>query len=93
MAVRAKSYTSPTLVLLAFDWELGGGRNDFLGFAIKRVPGFGEALLSRRRAGFPIASIFPGRRRTEATSHRSARRSRSSSGGTLASTQRTGARV
>src|SRR5262245_31228411 len=40
MPVRAKPYTSPTLVLLAFDWPAGGSRNDFLGFAIKRAPGF-----------------------------------------------------
>jgi phosphatidylserine/phosphatidylglycerophosphate/cardiolipin synthase-like enzyme len=40
MPVTAKAYTSPTLVLLAFDWASGGNRNDFLGFAIKRTPGF-----------------------------------------------------
>jgi hypothetical protein len=37
-AVRA--YTSPTLVLLAMDWPDGAQREDFLGFAILRSPGF-----------------------------------------------------
>ena len=36
----ARAYLSPTLVLLAFDWPDGEQRNDFLGFAIKRTPGF-----------------------------------------------------
>jgi phosphatidylserine/phosphatidylglycerophosphate/cardiolipin synthase-like enzyme len=36
----ARAYLSPTLVLLAFDWADGEQRNDFLGFAIKRTPGF-----------------------------------------------------
>lgn len=40
MAVRVRSYLSPTLVLLAFDWTEGRSREDFLGFAIKRTPGF-----------------------------------------------------
>jgi phosphatidylserine/phosphatidylglycerophosphate/cardiolipin synthase-like enzyme len=40
MPVIVKSYTSPTLVLLAFDWPAGDGRADFLGFAIERTPGF-----------------------------------------------------
>lgn len=40
MPVIAKAYTSPTLVLLAFDWPLGNGRDDFLGFSIERTPGF-----------------------------------------------------
>lgn len=35
-----KTYLSPTLVLLAFDWEDGAASNDFLGFAVKRTPGF-----------------------------------------------------
>lgn len=38
--INARSYTSPTLVLLAFDWDDGKERNDFLGFAISRTPGF-----------------------------------------------------
>lgn len=36
----ARAYLSPTLVLLAFDWPDGEQRSDFLGFAIKRTPGF-----------------------------------------------------
>ena len=40
MSVNVRSYLSPTLVLLAFDWPEGGMREDFLGFAIKRTPGF-----------------------------------------------------
>src|SRR5579863_5900124 len=40
MPVIAKSYVSPTLVLLAFDWPAGSEKNDFLGFAIQRTPGF-----------------------------------------------------
>lgn len=40
MPVDAESYVSPTLVLLAFDWPQGRVRTDFLGFAIRRNPGF-----------------------------------------------------
>lgn len=40
MATTARAYLSPTLVLLAFDWPGGESREDFLGFAIKRTPGF-----------------------------------------------------
>ncbi len=40
MAVELRGYLSPTLVLLAMNWEQGKDRKDFLGFAIKRVPGF-----------------------------------------------------
>ena len=52
--VRARSYTSPTLVLLAFDWAEGKNLKDFLGFAIKRVPGFRRAKESwlTNRIGF-----------------------------------------
>jgi phosphatidylserine/phosphatidylglycerophosphate/cardiolipin synthase-like enzyme len=39
-AVKAKAYTSPTLVLLAMDWPAGSIFEDFLGFAILRSPGF-----------------------------------------------------
>lgn len=39
--VALRAYLSPTLVLLALDWAPGADRNDFLGFAIERVPGFG----------------------------------------------------
>ena len=38
--VTAKSYLSPTMVLLAMDWDEGANTQDFLGFAIKRTPGF-----------------------------------------------------
>ena len=40
MKVSVRSYVSPTLVLLAFDWPEGHTRSDFLGFAIRRTPGF-----------------------------------------------------
>ena len=36
----ARAYLSPTLVLLALDWPDGATRQDFLGFAIRRTPGF-----------------------------------------------------
>ncbi len=39
-AVLARAYRSPSLVLLAMDWPDGESRNDFLGFAIRRTPGF-----------------------------------------------------
>jgi phosphatidylserine/phosphatidylglycerophosphate/cardiolipin synthase-like enzyme len=39
-AVNARAYTSPTLVLLAMDWQAGSKFSDFLGFAILRSPGF-----------------------------------------------------
>lgn len=38
--VTVRSYTSPTLVLLAMDWIDGIKYEDFLGFAILRSPGF-----------------------------------------------------
>ncbi len=38
--VTARAYLSPTLVLLAMDWPDGAARPDFLGFAIRRTPGF-----------------------------------------------------
>jgi|SRR5580658_2950252 hypothetical protein len=44
MPVLVKSYTSPTLVLLAYDWPAADLRSDFRGFGIERTPGFaGEA--------------------------------------------------
>ncbi|MGY4728540.1 phospholipase D-like domain-containing protein [Burkholderia pyrrocinia] len=43
MTVSVRSYLSPTLVLLAFDWANAQSRNDFLGFAIRRTPGFWSA--------------------------------------------------
>jgi hypothetical protein len=52
--VAIKAYLSPTLVLLAFDWADGAERDDFLGFAIERKPGFGGAPSSflPNRLGF-----------------------------------------
>ena len=38
--VTARAYLSPTLVLLALDWPDGESKQDFLGFAIQRTPGF-----------------------------------------------------
>lgn len=54
MPVVVKSYTSPTLVLLAFDWPEGDNRVDFLGFAIERTPGFDGSVKSwlPNRIGF-----------------------------------------
>jgi phosphatidylserine/phosphatidylglycerophosphate/cardiolipin synthase-like enzyme len=40
--VTIKPYASPTCVLLAFDWEDGTQHPDFLGFAIRRTPGFAK---------------------------------------------------
>ncbi len=39
-AISAKAYLSPSLILLAMDWADGSTRQDFLGFAIQRTPGF-----------------------------------------------------
>jgi len=50
MNVSVRSYLSPTLVLLAFDWPEGATRDDFLGFAIKRTPGFLSADGRQREA-------------------------------------------
>lgn len=52
--VRVKAYTSPTLVLLAFDWPPAAGYADFLGFAVQRTPGFRGAAQSwlTNRLGF-----------------------------------------
>jgi PLD-like domain len=35
-----KAYRSPSLVLLAMDWPDGEAHADFLGFAVRRTPGF-----------------------------------------------------
>ena len=43
MGVSLRAYLSPTLVLLALDWDKGKTQKDFLGFAIKRKPGFHSA--------------------------------------------------
>jgi phosphatidylserine/phosphatidylglycerophosphate/cardiolipin synthase-like enzyme len=37
-----KSYVSSGCVLLAYDWEEGKNHPDFLGFAIKRTPGYSQ---------------------------------------------------
>jgi phosphatidylserine/phosphatidylglycerophosphate/cardiolipin synthase-like enzyme len=47
--VHARDYLSPTLVLLALDWADGQTRDDFLGFSIKRSPGFMD-LASQQKA-------------------------------------------
>jgi phosphatidylserine/phosphatidylglycerophosphate/cardiolipin synthase-like enzyme len=54
MPVAVRSFTSPTLVLLAFDFPGGAQRGDFLGFAIERTPGFDGAQSSflPNRIGF-----------------------------------------
>ncbi|TKW76941.1 MAG: hypothetical protein DI543_18295, partial [Bradyrhizobium icense] len=38
--VTTRVYASPTMVLLAMDWPDAETRADFLGFAIRRTPGF-----------------------------------------------------
>ena len=52
--VAVRAYTSPTLVLLAFDWAEGQALDDFLGFAIRRMPGFSaeDASWLPNRIGF-----------------------------------------
>jgi phosphatidylserine/phosphatidylglycerophosphate/cardiolipin synthase-like enzyme len=54
MPVIVRPFTSPTLVLLAFDWPEGNDKRDFLGFAIERTPGFDGAPSSwlPNRIGF-----------------------------------------
>ena len=47
----ARAYLSPTLVLLALDWPDGEHRDNFLGFAIKRTPGF-QDLKTKTMAPF-----------------------------------------
>jgi len=39
-SVTIKAYASATCVLLAFDWPDGADHQDFLGFAIRRTPGY-----------------------------------------------------
>ena len=41
--VKIKPYIGTKMILLAFNWESGKDRSDFLGFAIKRSPGYGKA--------------------------------------------------
>ncbi len=54
MPFTARSYVSPTLVLLAFDYPEGENQPNFLGFAIRRQPGFNQASSSYlpNRIGF-----------------------------------------
>jgi hypothetical protein len=54
MPVTGRAYLSPTLVLLAFDYPEGENDNSFLGFAIKREPGFDGAKFTflPNRIGF-----------------------------------------
>lgn len=61
-AVRIRPYTSPSLVLLAVDWDEGAKRPDFLGFAIRRTPGF--RMANARRSWLPnrIGFYGPARR-------------------------------
>jgi len=39
---KVRPYLSPTLVLLALDWPSGQSHPNFLGFAIRRAPGFSK---------------------------------------------------
>lgn len=41
-SVTIKPYASPTCILLAFDWPDGAQHADFLGFAIRRTPGYAK---------------------------------------------------
>jgi phosphatidylserine/phosphatidylglycerophosphate/cardiolipin synthase-like enzyme len=54
--VAVKTYASPTCVLLAFDWPDGAQHQDFLGFAIRRTPGFAnnQNFLVNKLAFTPI---------------------------------------
>jgi len=52
-----KVYVSPSLVLLAMDWPDGEIRQDFLGFAIRRTPGF----LNNKTGEFANSSWLPNR--------------------------------
>jgi hypothetical protein len=55
--VNARAYLSPSLVLLAMDWPDGETRQDFLGFQIRRTPGFLDL-----NTGVPAASsMLPNR--------------------------------
>ena len=54
MPVTVRAYTSPTLVLLAYDWPNGDSAANFLGFTIQRQPRFDNAPTSwlPNRIGF-----------------------------------------
>jgi phosphatidylserine/phosphatidylglycerophosphate/cardiolipin synthase-like enzyme len=60
----ARAFLSPTLVLLAFDWAAGKNRDDFLGFAIERRPGFAGAA----RSWLPNRLTFDGPSPTDSPS-------------------------
>jgi hypothetical protein len=55
--VLVKAYLSPSLVLLALDWADGANHPDFLGFAIKRSPGFSDLKTGVK----PASSWLPNR--------------------------------
>lgn len=42
VGTQVKVYASPSCILIAFDWPDGNNHADFLGFAIKRDPGYGK---------------------------------------------------
>src|SRR5262245_39245980 len=44
--VTVRSFCSPNVVLLAFDWPDGARHDDFVGFKIERSPGFDGAATS-----------------------------------------------
>jgi hypothetical protein len=50
MSVSARAYLSPTLVFLAIDWPEGRQFDDFLGFAIRRTPGFRDPVTRAQNA-------------------------------------------
>lgn len=53
MKAAIRVYASPTAVLLALDWEEDKNYPDFLGFAIRRSPGYAAG---HREASFPVSS-------------------------------------
>jgi phosphatidylserine/phosphatidylglycerophosphate/cardiolipin synthase-like enzyme len=70
MKVRLRAYKSPGCVLLGFDWPDGGQHNDFLGFAIKRAPGYtadGKPQFLFNKLDFkPLAEGAPPKRSDDA---------------------------
>jgi phosphatidylserine/phosphatidylglycerophosphate/cardiolipin synthase-like enzyme len=55
--VLVRTYLSPTLVLLAYDWADARLHPDFLGFAIRRSPGFSK----NQKSGYLLNKLgFPG---------------------------------
>jgi hypothetical protein len=60
MRVQVKSYPTPSLVLLAFDWPAADQYSDFAGYGIERTPGLdGEksSMLPVRRSYWWDAAI------------------------------------